>query len=203
MNHGLRFRILTRDGFACRYCGARPPDVVLQVDHIQPLSRGGSDRWENLITACWPCNSGKRARLLSPELIAILEIAPETVPPPRRVRITPPRTRAARVLKRAPAIPMGLGSRFPYIGPDQPAPQWVCSRCGFLCGLGSDVCSCARPTVVVRTCWECAESDADLDDDGLCLSCSGLCFECRDEPRVDGEDYCLVCEAEMAVNRAL
>jgi 5-methylcytosine-specific restriction endonuclease McrA len=34
-----RFRILNRDGFACRYCGRKAPDVMLQVDHIVARSR--------------------------------------------------------------------------------------------------------------------------------------------------------------------
>jgi hypothetical protein len=53
-----RFLVLNRDGFTCRYCGAKAPNVELQVDHIV-TSRGGSDDMENLITACQPCNAGK------------------------------------------------------------------------------------------------------------------------------------------------
>lgn len=60
----LRFAVLQRDGFRCRYCGHHPPDVQLQVDHIVPRSRGGSDDPENLPTACSDCNQGKSARLL-------------------------------------------------------------------------------------------------------------------------------------------
>jgi hypothetical protein len=58
-----RFAILERDGFACRYCGRRPPQVVLQVDHVIPRSAGGDDTDENLITACEECNQGKAARV--------------------------------------------------------------------------------------------------------------------------------------------
>lgn len=54
-----RFEIFKRDAFICQYCGNRPPDVVLEVDHIDPRSKGGSDDQINLITACWDCNRGK------------------------------------------------------------------------------------------------------------------------------------------------
>lgn len=60
----LRFEVLKRDKFACRYCGAKAPDAVLHVDHIQPRSKGGTNDLMNLVTACKDCNSGKRARLL-------------------------------------------------------------------------------------------------------------------------------------------
>lgn len=61
----LRFRILERDGFRCRYCGARASDgAVLQVDHIHPASKGGKTQLENLITACFECNAGKRDRVI-------------------------------------------------------------------------------------------------------------------------------------------
>ena len=54
-----RFEILTRDRFTCQYCGARAPDVLLQVDHIRPVARGGNSKRSNLITACAECNIGK------------------------------------------------------------------------------------------------------------------------------------------------
>lgn len=59
MNIRLRFAILTRDNFTCRYCGRKAPDVTLEVDHIEPRALGGSDDPRNLITACWDCNHGK------------------------------------------------------------------------------------------------------------------------------------------------
>jgi 5-methylcytosine-specific restriction endonuclease McrA len=60
----LRFSILQRDGFRCRYCGRTggDPGVVLHVDHIVPLAAGGATREDNLRTACEECNLGKSAR---------------------------------------------------------------------------------------------------------------------------------------------
>ena len=68
----LRFEVFKRDGFACQYCGATPPAVVLECDHIEPVTAGGSDDEGNLVTACFDCNRGKAARLLSvaPESLA-------------------------------------------------------------------------------------------------------------------------------------
>lgn len=37
----LRFEILKRDAFACRYCGRRAPNVELHIDHVVPVARGG------------------------------------------------------------------------------------------------------------------------------------------------------------------
>lgn len=65
----LRFGIFARDSFTCQYCGQQPPATVLEVDHIHPVSKGGDDDPLNLITACFDCNRGKRAKVLS-------EIAP-------------------------------------------------------------------------------------------------------------------------------
>lgn len=61
----LRFEILKRDGFTCRYCGAKGGEVKLQVDHIKPRALGGSDHPDNLIAACKGCNVGKSAVPLS------------------------------------------------------------------------------------------------------------------------------------------
>lgn len=54
-----RFIILARDRFTCQYCGRKAPEVCLQVDHIIPKSKGGTNLQANLITACALCNIGK------------------------------------------------------------------------------------------------------------------------------------------------
>lgn len=56
----LRFEIFKRDSFKCQYCGASAPEVLLHIDHIKPVSKGGTNEILNLITSCKDCNSGKR-----------------------------------------------------------------------------------------------------------------------------------------------
>lgn len=55
----LRYEVLRRDGFTCRYCGAKPPDVQLTADHVVPVALGGTDEPSNLVAACGDCNGGK------------------------------------------------------------------------------------------------------------------------------------------------
>lgn len=60
---GLRYKVLARDGFKCVLCGASPKksdEVQLHVDHILPVSKGGTNAMENLRTLCAVCNLGKR-----------------------------------------------------------------------------------------------------------------------------------------------
>lgn len=54
-----RFEVFKRDSFTCQYCGKQPPDVNLQVDHINPVANGGNNDSMNLITSCVDCNQGK------------------------------------------------------------------------------------------------------------------------------------------------
>jgi len=56
----IRFEVFKRDGFQCAYCGKTPPEAILEVDHIKPKSKKGTDDINNLITACFDCNRGKR-----------------------------------------------------------------------------------------------------------------------------------------------
>lgn len=60
----VRFEVFKRDSFTCQYCGAKSPDVVLHVDHINPVANGGDNEIVNLITSCEPCNLGKGAKEL-------------------------------------------------------------------------------------------------------------------------------------------
>lgn len=55
----LRFEVFKRDSFTCQYCGNESPDVLLEIDHIDPVSKGGKNNILNLITACKDCNRGK------------------------------------------------------------------------------------------------------------------------------------------------
>jgi hypothetical protein len=64
----MRFRVLTRDHFRCRYCGrtAEEAGAVLQMDHVIPVSNGGETSEDNLITACNTCNNGKSNKAVLP-----------------------------------------------------------------------------------------------------------------------------------------
>lgn len=54
-----RFKILLRDNFTCQYCGRSSPEVVLEIDHVIPRAKGGTEGYDNLVTACRDCNKGK------------------------------------------------------------------------------------------------------------------------------------------------
>ena len=60
-----RFEVFKRDKFTCQYCGRSAPEVILHVDHIEPVSKGGENSLLNYVTACLDCNEGKGARRLS------------------------------------------------------------------------------------------------------------------------------------------
>lgn len=61
----IRFEVFKRDSFTCQYCGRKAPDIILQVDHIEPVASGGTNDILNLITSCVDCNAGKSDRRLS------------------------------------------------------------------------------------------------------------------------------------------
>lgn len=58
----LRSFVFERDDYICRYCGQR--GGKLECDHIEPLSKGGTNEPGNLVTACQECNRAKRDKLL-------------------------------------------------------------------------------------------------------------------------------------------
>jgi len=61
----LRFEVFKRDKFKCQYCGKEAPNIVLHVDHIEPVKGGGKNDLLNLVTSCADCNLGKKATRLS------------------------------------------------------------------------------------------------------------------------------------------
>lgn len=61
----LRYDVMRRDGFRCCICGRTASNgVELEVDHIVPISKGGSTTYNNLQTLCRECNRGKGAKML-------------------------------------------------------------------------------------------------------------------------------------------
>ena len=57
-----RSAIMLRDAHTCQYCGVMPGRQELTVDHVLPRSQGGAHSWQNLVTACKPCNQRKGSR---------------------------------------------------------------------------------------------------------------------------------------------
>lgn len=55
-----RRNVFQRDGHVCQYCGSDAE--TLSIDHVLPRSRGGHDSWDNVTTACLPCNVRKGNR---------------------------------------------------------------------------------------------------------------------------------------------
>lgn len=72
-----RYEVLRRDGYACRYCGDKAPDVVLTVDHVVPVSLGGTDAPANLVAACSGCNAGKAAS--NPDASLVAQVADDAL----------------------------------------------------------------------------------------------------------------------------
>jgi 5-methylcytosine-specific restriction endonuclease McrA len=61
-----RRNILLRDKLCCQYCGksGKHGNVPLTLDHVTPQSKGGTNTWENLVTACAACNTKKGDKTL-------------------------------------------------------------------------------------------------------------------------------------------
>ncbi len=59
--------LFARDDYSCQYCGRHRSELkgrqFLTRDHVVPISRGGGNGWDNVVTACSPCNNRKGNRL--------------------------------------------------------------------------------------------------------------------------------------------
>lgn len=63
--HSVRFsrmNLLIRDDFTCQYCTKKLSPIDLTIDHVIPKIKGGKTRWENIVSACYVCNSIKGHR---------------------------------------------------------------------------------------------------------------------------------------------
>lgn len=73
IRESTRFAIYLRDELTCVWCGRTHDEgITLTIDHIENRSTGGGNEWDNLVTACWRCNSQ--------------HVGQKTVPHPRDVR---------------------------------------------------------------------------------------------------------------------
>lgn len=64
-SHSTKFsrnNIFARDGYTCQYCNEKFHEKLLTFDHVTPVVQGGKKTWENIVTACKPCNSKKEGR---------------------------------------------------------------------------------------------------------------------------------------------
>ncbi len=59
----VRVQVFARDGFTCVYCRNPALVLALNIDHVIPVSAGGSDGMDNLVTACAACNRRKAATI--------------------------------------------------------------------------------------------------------------------------------------------
>lgn len=69
LSNKTRFEVFKRDSFTCKFCGGSAPQVVLEVDHLQPVAVDGDNDMMNLVTSCRECNNGKGKRLISDDAV--------------------------------------------------------------------------------------------------------------------------------------
>jgi 5-methylcytosine-specific restriction endonuclease McrA len=59
--------LFARDDYTCQYCGRHRRELrgrqFLTRDHVVPISHGGQNTWDNVVTSCSPCNNRKGGRL--------------------------------------------------------------------------------------------------------------------------------------------
>src|SRR5512132_3451616 len=83
-----RRALFARDGWRCAYCGTTAGRLTL--DHVVPRSRGGESVWENVVTACAPCNHKKGNRLLEEAAMELLHL-PKPPAPVLFIRLAAPK----------------------------------------------------------------------------------------------------------------
>lgn len=67
MTSTLREKIKIRDNYTCKNCGlstTQEPNLLLEIDHIIPLSKNGITSEDNLQTLCWKCNRSKSNKII-------------------------------------------------------------------------------------------------------------------------------------------
>jgi HNH endonuclease len=56
------YKLFRRDRHTCAYCGGVFREAALEREHVIPTSRGGTDTWTNVVSACRACNQLKAAK---------------------------------------------------------------------------------------------------------------------------------------------
>ena len=68
MTSKLRTQVKERDNYTCCQCGNSThaePNLLLEIDHIIPIAKGGLTKEDNLQTLCWKCNRSKGSKLIT------------------------------------------------------------------------------------------------------------------------------------------
>jgi len=66
--------LFARDAYMCMYCGEKPVIEMLSRDHVTPISRGGGDHWNNVVSACKRCNNRKAGQLPEEAGLSLLAV---------------------------------------------------------------------------------------------------------------------------------
>lgn len=74
-----RANIYARDRYMCQYCGGKFKRDALTFDHVVPIAQGGGKSWDNIVTACEPCNRTKAGR--TPDEAGMTLLSQPRVPP--------------------------------------------------------------------------------------------------------------------------
>jgi len=82
-----RLEVFNRDHYSCQYCGRQTRQLTL--DHVIPRFRGGPHTWENLVSACMPCNRRKAGK--TPEEAGMKLLRTPTAPRGSRYSYIPER----------------------------------------------------------------------------------------------------------------
>ncbi|MXW18273.1 MAG: HNH endonuclease [Gemmatimonadetes bacterium] len=110
--------LFARDGYACQYCQRHKRQLknreFLTRDHILPISRGGDNTWQNVVTACSTCNHRKGNRLPQEAGLRLLTrpVEPNHVELVWAVRrVTPIQAKYIRMFFGEDAVPLGPAGR--------------------------------------------------------------------------------------------
>lgn len=190
----VRIRVLERDGYRCVYCGATAQTATLEIDHVIPLARGGTNDSTNLVTACRDCNNGKRASLIDlPDYVVVAPVAvPASLRPPRHgwlqeARLRWPRGDDAHYYTGDPISTVVVG-RFATVGwcgglsvhlhrtPKEAATamSWIAEHgCKHTCWQDHELVDLAEPERIDRS-QEWPRVTRRLRHFPVCTSCLGL-----------------------------
>ncbi len=111
-----RANVFTRDEHRCQYCGKPFQKSQLTLDHVVPVVQGGGKSWENIVTACKPCNQRKGGRTPQESTMRLIQRPRRPLWLPSTtlklgVAITPERWKIYLQLEPDPQRPQGKSRR--------------------------------------------------------------------------------------------